>query len=374
MTAALSTAEAKSLARRAALERIGVTVGSSFFAVIVALAISALLLLITGKDAGAAFSTMADVATDGDKLYEALDRATPLIIAAIAFSVAEKMNLFNIGVEGQFLWGMFWAALAGAYVDLPPVIHVIFILIVAMAAGAFWAGIAGYLKIKHGINEVISTIMLNAIALQLIDWMFNEFFRYESESLDTPTKPIPSSGHVGDLIEGEVTGFIVIAALVVVVYYLLVFRSRFGFRLRASGLNAEAARTSGISANRMILFAMLISGAIAGLAGLPWLLGEGHAYKTSRPDGYGFGGLSVALLGRNNPVGIVIAGLLFGLLNAAGGPLQLQGIPQAIVLLIQGITLFSVVIISGLADRWYARRTTERAARELELAEKGAQT
>lgn len=356
--------------RRADLEKALVTIGSSLFAVIFAFAVSALLLAVTGRDAAAAFSKMADVATDGDKLYETVERAIPFIIAATAFAVAAKLNLFNIGVEGQFLFGMFWAAVAGAYVDLPQIIHVPFICIVGMVAGAFWAGIAGYLKVTRGVNEVISTIMLNAIALQVLDWLFNDFFRFDdgTGALDVRTKPIPESGRIGFFFDGRLNGFIIAALLVAVVYYVLVFRTRFGFRLRASGLNPEAARTSGISADRMVMIAMLISGAIAGLAGMAWLLGEGHSYGPSRPSGYGFQGLSVALLGRNHPVGIVIAGLLFGFLEATSGPLQLEEIPASIVRVIQGITLLSVVIISRLADRWYARRTTERAAAQLSAA------
>ncbi len=118
---------------------------------------------------------------------------------------------------------------------------------------------------------------------------------------------------------------------------------------------------------------MLISGLIAGLVGLPYLMGESHSYGPTRPSGYGFTGIGVALLGRNHPIGIVAAGLLFGFLEAAGGPLQLEGIPSSIVRVIQGITLLSVVIISGAADRWYAKRTTERAARDLQLAGVGTQ-
>ncbi len=361
---------AAAAARRADLERSLVTVGSSLFAVVVAFVLSGILLAVTGRDAVAAFSKMAEVATDSDKLLESLERATPFIIAATAFAVAAKLNLFNIGVEGQFLFGMFWAAVAGAYVDLPQIIHVPFICLVGMVAGAFWAGIAGYLKVTRGVNEVISTIMLNAIALQVLDWLFNDFFRFDdgTGSLDIRTKPIPESGRIGFFFDNRLNGFILAALLVAVVYYVLVFRTRFGFRLRASGLNPGAARTSGISADRMVMIAMLISGAIAGLAGMAWLLGEGHSYGPSRPSGYGFQGLSVALLGRNHPVGIVIAAILFGFLEASSGPLQLEDIPSSIVRVIQGITLLSVVIISKLADRWYARRTTERAAAQLSAA------
>lgn len=355
--------------RKADLERTMVTIGSSLVAVIVALVLSGLLLLVTGKDPIAALAKMGEVATNTDKLYETVTRALPFIISATAFAVTAKLGLFNIGVEGQFLMGMFWAAVVGAYVDLPAVIHIPFVIVIGSLAGAVWGGIAGYLKVKRGVNEVISTIMLNAIALQVIDWLFNDFFRYDdgTGSLDVRTKQLPTSAWMPDIVDNKLKGFIVVVLLVVIAYYVIVFRSRFGFRLRASGLNPDAARTAGISANRMVLVAMLISGLIGGLAGLPYLLGESHSYGPTRPSGYGFTGIGVALLGRNHPVGIVGAGLLFGFLEASGGPLQLEEIPSSIVRVIQGITLLSVVIISGAADRWYAKRTTERAAREMQL-------
>jgi simple sugar transport system permease protein len=361
--------QSRSGVRRADFERIAVTIGSSMVAVIVALVISGVILAVAGKDAFAAFQKMGDVLTNSDKLFETVWRSMPFILSATAFAVTAKLGLFNIGVEGQFLMGMFWAAVIGAYVDLPAVLHIPFVIVVGAIAGGLWGGIAGYLKVKRGVNEVISTIMLNAIALQLIDWMFNEFFRYDdgSGSLDVRTKQLPESAWIGDLVPDQLNGFIIVVLLVSIIYYLLVFRSRFGFRLRASGINAEAARTSGISANRMILLAMAISGMIGGLVGLPYLLGEGHSYGPTRPSGYGFTGIGVALLGRNHPGGIIVAGLMFGFLEAAGGPLQLEGIPSSIVRVIQGIVLLSVVIISGAADRWYQNRTTERAARELQL-------
>ena len=364
-----SREQQRAAARRADLERIGVTIGSSILAVVVALGISGILLAITGKDAFAAFSTMGEVLTNPDKLWETVWRAMPFIIAAIAFAVTAKLGLFNIGVEGQFLMGMFWAAVIGAQFELPAVIHLPFVIIIGSIAGGLWGGIAGYLKVKRGVNEVISTIMLNAIALQLIDWLFNDFFRYDdgTGTLDVRTKELPESAWMPDIIDDKLNGFVVVVLIVVVVYYVLVFRSRFGFRLRASGLNPEAARTSGISANRMVLTAMVVSGMIGGLAGLPYLLGEAHSYGPTRPSGYGFQGIGVALLGRNHPGGIVVAGLLFGFLEAAGGPLQLEGIPSSIVRVIQGIVLLSVVIISGAADAWYQRRTTERAAQALQV-------
>lgn len=353
--------------QRQGLERTLVTLAGSATAVLIAFAISGLLLAVTGKNPFVAYSKMFEVGTRPDKIYETLTRATPFIIAAVAVAIGFKMNLFNIGVEGQFLFGMFWAAVAGAYVSLPAPLHVLFCLVVGAVAGASWAGIAAWLKVKRGVNEVISTIMLNALALQVLDWLFNEYFRFDdgTGTLDVRTKKLPESAWMPDLVKGDLNSFIIISLLVAAAFWALVFKTRFGFRLRASGYNAVAAQTAGISANRMIVVAMLISGGVAGLAGLPYLLGDGHSYGTTRPSGYGFTGIAVALLGRNHPAGMVVAAILYGFLDAVGGPLQLEGIPSSIVRVIQGITLLSVVIVNEAVGRWYNRRTTERAAAQL---------
>ena len=344
-----------------------VTLASSLGAVAIALVIAGVLLAITGKNPFEAYSRMLDAGLEKDKLYETVQRATPLMIAAVAVAIGFKMNLFNIGVEGQFLMGMFFAAIAGAAVQLPAVLHVTFCLIVAMIAGAAWAGIAAVLKVKRGVNEVIATIMLNAIALSVIDWLFTARFRYETESLDVKTKPLPPTAWMPDLVAGRLNSFIFIALAIVVLFWLVVYKSRFGFRLRASGANAVAARTAGISSNRMIITAMLMSGAIAGLVGMPSLLGDTHAYGPTRPDGYGFNGIAVALLGRNSPAGIVAAALLWGFLDSVAGPLQIAKIPQSIVLVIKAIILLTVVIVNEVVGRRVAKRTADRTAAALEL-------
>lgn len=306
---------------------------------------------------------------------ELLLKASPLMLIATGLAVGYRANVWNIGAEGQLLVG----AIAGGGLALAlhesgsPVLLPAMIVAGALG-GMLWAAIPAVLKVKRGVNEVIATIMLNSIALSVIDWLFQEFFRWESEggSLDVKTKPLPESAWMPDLIEGKLNAFIVIALAVVFTFWVVVFKSRFGFRLRASGLNAGAARTAGISANRMIVTAMLMSGAVAGIVGLQSLLGNVHAYGTTRPDGFGFKGIAVALLGRNHPAGIVIAALLFGFLDAVAGPLQVEKIPQSIVLVIQAVILLTVVIVNEVVSRWLDRRTAERAARALVSAEVAA--
>jgi simple sugar transport system permease protein len=356
-----------------------ITLASSVAAVFIAMIIAGLLLLVTGKNPIDAYGKMLHAGLTPVKLVESMQRATPLIIAAVAVAIGFKMNLFNIGVEGQFLIGMFFAAVVGAKVHMAAPLHVTFVIIIAMIAGAAWSGIAAYLKVKKGVNEVIATIMLNSIALSVIDWLFTSYFRYQSSaSLDVKSKPLPKTAWMPVLFtvtsktgrstqHQTLTSFVLIALVVVVLFWLVVYKSKFGFRLRASGYNAVAARTAGISSSRMIVVAMLMSGAVAGLAGLPYLLGESHAYGPSRPDGYGFNGIAVALLGRNHPAGIIAAAFLWGFLDSVSAPLQIAKLPQSIVLVLKAIILITVVIVNEVVGRRVAKRTADRTAAQLAL-------
>jgi ABC-type uncharacterized transport system permease subunit len=245
------------------------TLASSLAAVVIALAICAVLLAVTGKNPWQAYSTIIETGTEGDKLLEMMKRATPLIFSATAVAVGFKMNLFNIGVEGQYLFAALIAATVGSRVSLPAPLHVLFILIVAVVAGAAWASIAAMLKVGRGVHEVISTIMLNYVALSVIQWLFENFFRDKgAEGLNVKTKLLPASGRMPDIVDDRLGGMFFVALFVVFLYWVLVFKSRFGFRLRSSGLNPGAARTSGISANKMIFIPMLVSGGIAGLVAM----------------------------------------------------------------------------------------------------------
>lgn len=356
-------------------QRMAVTSGSSLLAVFVALAICAVLLLITGKDPVQAYRTLFGAVTETKVQRDTLDRATPLFISAAAVSIGFKMNLFNIGVEGQMRVALLGTAVVGALVDLPAPLHVVFCLIVAMAFGGAWAGIAGYLKVKRGVNEVISTIMLNFVALSLVAWAFDDFFRdtANTEGVLVKTKEMPKSSWMPDIPGLEVTGVLVVALLVLIFFWILVWKTKFGFRLRASGGNAGAARVTGVNPGRMIFISMLISGALAGLVGMNRLMGDVHAYQNNLGEQQGFNGISVALLGQKHPVGILFSGLLFGFLSAASGKLQLEDIPKEIVTIMQGIIVLAVVIINGAVRRWDERRIQRKAAAELELlADHGA--
>jgi simple sugar transport system permease protein len=350
------------------LQRMLVTSASSVFAVVVALAICAVILVITGKDPIQAYSTLFGAAGDTRTLQGMANRATPLMISAAAVAIGFKMNLFNIGVEGQMRVALLTTAVLGAAVELPKPLHILFCLVVAMAAGAAWSGIAGWLKVKRGVNEVISTIMLNFIALAMVAWAFDDFFRVDSEteSLLVKTKELPTSAWFPDLVERRLNGMFIVALLVLVFFYVLVWKTRFGFQLRASGQNAGAARVTGVNPKRMVMISMLLSGAIAGLVGMRALLGDVHAYQNNLAEQQGFNGIAVALLGRNHPLGILFSALLFGFLGEASGKLQLEDIPKEIVTIMTGIIVLAVVIINEAVKRWDDRRIQRKAAAALE--------
>ena len=355
--------------KRQQLQRAAITAASSVLAVIVALAISAVVLLVTGKDPVKAFSTLFGAAGDMKVIQGSLNRATPLMISAAAVAIGFKMNLFNIGVEGQMRVALLTTAVVGAAVKLPAPLHIALCLVVAMASGAAWSGIAGWLKVKRGVNEVISTIMLNFIALSLVAWSFDDFFRVDSptESLLVKTKELPKSAWFPDLVDRRLNGMLIVAIVVLVLFWVIVWKTRFGFRLRASGANAGAARVTGVHPKKMILISMLLSGALAGLVGMRALLGDVHAYQNNLAEQQGFNGIAVALLGRNHPLGIFFSAILFGFLGEASGKLQLDDIPKEIATIMSGIIVLAVVIINEAVKRWDDRRIQRKAAAELEM-------
>ena len=170
------------------------------------------------------------------------------------------------------------------------------------------------LKVRRGVNEVISTIMLNAIAVGFTAFLYNSFFRFEKvdstgrASLDVKTKPLPENGWIGSMLSsgnGSLSWYFLLALVVAFLVWLLVFRTTFGFQLRSSGLNPVAAQTAGIDSKKMIVRSMMISGAIAGLVGMQALMVDEHSYRPGLATGLGFTGIAVALLGRNHPAGIV---------------------------------------------------------------------
>ncbi len=352
-------------------QRILLTIAAPLLALVFAALISALVLMSSGADPLLAFNSMIDFGLKPDQLVNTVNQATTYYLAAIAVAIGFRMNLFNIGVDGQYRLAALLAAYVGGAVSLPAPLHIALICVVAMIVGAGWASIAALLKVRRGVSEVISTIMLNAIATALGAYLLHpdRLAVSVAGSNNIGTKPIGPSGQIGGLAfpgtGNKVFGLVILAVLVGVCYHFLLNRTRFGFDLRATGMSASAAVASGVSVRRMVIITMLISGGIAGLIGMPQLLGSAHTYSLDFPAGLGFAGIGIALLGRNNPIGIAFGALLFGFLDQSSQILDLEGIPKEIVQIMQATLVLSVVIAYEVVRRIRLRQQQREVGAEL---------
>ncbi|MGW1197316.1 ABC transporter permease [Streptomyces sp. NPDC002536] len=336
-------------------------------AIVAALAITSIIIGVTGKDPFHAYQVMIDFGSKADSQVWIINKATPYYLSALAVAVGFRMNLFNIGVDGQYRIAAFFAAVVGGALTLPGIIEIPLIIIVAMAVGALWAGIAGLLKTSRGVNEVISTIMLNAIGASVIGYFLQDGRLAKKEGNLIHTPYLPDSAHFFEIPTQTkpIYGFVVVAALAGVAYWFLLNRTRFGFDLRTVGRSETAAQASGVSVKRMVVTSMLISGALAGLVGMPTLLGVSYNYGTDFPTGIGFTGIAIALLGRNNPVGMALAALLWGFLERTGTQLEFEGYAQEIVGVIQGVIVLCVVIAYELVRRYGLKAQQRKVGEEL---------
>jgi simple sugar transport system permease protein len=371
------------------LRRTALLAAAPLLAVVAALAISALALVLSNHPVLDTYSKMIsygvcsrafpDAPCTADSLVSIVNRAVPYFLAALAVAVGFRMALFNIGVEGQYHMAAVLAAGLGAAVSLPAPLHVALLIAIAAVTGAVWAGVAGVLKVTRGVSEVISTIMLNFIGGGVSTYLLVTFFQSGSgDNLSGASRELPASARFPSLnpllsalgvphsAGSNLYGFTVVAALLGVGYYVLLQRTRFGFDLRASGLNPFAAQASGVATGAMVVKTMLLSGAIAGLVGLPHLLGFAHKYSNDFPGGLGFTGITVALLGRNRPVGMALGALLIGFLERSAEVLDLAGIPKEIVVIMQGVIVLSVVVAYEVVRRFEVAAAERAVRRRLE--------
>jgi ABC-type uncharacterized transport system permease subunit len=294
--------------------------------------------------------------------------ATPLIFTGLAIAVAFRAGLLNIGAEGQLYVAAFaaaWAGIVGA--NLPAVALVPLCMVAAVGAGAVWAGIPGLLKARFGSHEVINTIMMNFIGIALVSYFTQYYYRTPGDPL-MQTAPIGASAHIarlGRFVPGlperiplNVSFVMALGACVLV--YLFLWRTKWGFELRATGANPSAAEYGGVSIRKQIVLAMLISGALAGCVGINEVLGYRYRYYDGFSANYGFMGIAVALLGRNHPLGVVFASLLFAVLIRGGIPVDAftEHVTQDIVQVLQALIILFVAaeaMFRGVFRKWVPR-------------------
>jgi ABC-type uncharacterized transport system, permease component len=334
-------------------------------AVITALALGAVVIVLSdpqflsqiGTNAGAAFADgFASVGAAYSGLLrgavgspaaisETLLRATPLILAGLAVALGFRAGLFNIGVEGQIYIGALFATYVGfSFGGLPFFVHLPLAILAGALGGALWAFIPGILKARTGAHEVITTIMLNYVAYRVVDFALRQPLYQRPDRSDPVSKFILDSAALPPIFPDlRVHWGLAIALLAAGVVSWLLFRSTKGFEFRAVGLNPSAARYAGMSISRTIVLAMMISGALAGLAGASEILGTNHRLAPGFSPGWGFDAIALALLGGSRPIGVVGAALIFGALRAGATPMQAAtGIPIDLVVVIQALVIMFI--------------------------------
>jgi simple sugar transport system permease protein len=338
----------------------------SLGAIVIALLLGAVILALVGSDPWKTYSHIADASFGSIGVFsDTMVKAIPLILVGLACSIAFRMKLWNIGAEGQFFLGAFGASaivlIPVLPADAPRWLFILLMVLAGMACGALWGVIPGLLKAKFKVNEVISTLMMNYIAIA-----FNNYFIYAvwSEGGFQMSKMFPRNAWLPRLADfaGEIKifrgltlhGGLVFGLIAAVVVWFIIYRSKWGYEIRLIGDNPRAAQYSGISITKNTVLVMMLSGALAGLAGMSEISGVVHRLQGTISPGYGFTGIIVAWLAKLNPFAVVLVSILFGALILAGREIQPSGVPK----LIQGIILVCLISSDFLMRyRIYIKRT-----------------
>jgi simple sugar transport system permease protein len=335
-----------------------------------AMIILLIIVMLVGESPGNAVSAIVQITTGNpSRVATVLSQAIPLYIAGIAVAFAFKAGVFNIGVEGQYFVGGMVGAIAGIYFNLPAVIHIPVVVLFAMLGGAGWAAIPATLKVRRGVHEVITTIMFNNIAIYLVNYLVNNpLAGARGESVEPQTKEIAETA-----VFGKLNGFfralgwpvqdhvyldysLIVAIIMGILVYVIMFKTRYGFEVRAVGTSRDASHYAGIRVNRVQFGSFLASGALAGLIGLQEIFAIRGFYTYGIASGVGFDGIAIALIGRNNPVGVIFAALLFAFLKQAGYGLQLYtSVPNSVTDVITGLMILIIVISNEVMSRYIRR-------------------
>jgi len=327
-------------------------------AITISFGLMTLVLLALGASPLGVFAALFEGAFGGYfAITETIVRATPLVFTGLAVAIAFQGAIYNIGADGQLLIGALAAAAIGPHLNLLPMpLALLAILGAGTIAGAVWGAIAGWLKAARNVNEVISTIMLNFIALQTVSWAIHGPIMEASRAYPR-TDPIASSAQLPLLMPPtQVNPGVLIAVLLALASYVVVYRSSLGFQLRAMGQNKRASAFFGIRIAPLTLGAMALSGALAGLGGAVQISAITHRLYERLSPGWGFEAIAVALLARLNPLGIVFTALLFGALDNGSqaiqrtqgvSPVMVQVIESMVIFVLLGLDRFTVVAAYG---------------------------
>lgn len=343
----------------------------SLIAVLFGLVAGALLMAVTGNNPFAGYLYLFEGGLKSiERIGNTLATATPLIFTGLSVAFAFRTGLFNIGASGQMLFAGFCATFVGLTLDLPKALLVPLVILVGFAAGALWALVPGLLKAKFNVHEVVSTIMLNWTAYWVV---YNAVPAYlKGAYLETESRPLPPEATLRvngltDLFGGSYInlGFF-LAVIMVIVVAFIIDRTTLGYELKAVGFNRHAAEYAGMAVGRNIVLSMLISGGLAGLAGVAQYAGNAINIQIGHLPNQGFDGIAVALLGANNPYGVMLAAMFFGLLYSGRGYMSaMEGIPPEISDTIIAIIIYfaaTSILIERLIRRFIRKQREKREA------------
>ena len=351
--------------------------------------VASLILLATGYNPLQSMAVMFNAIFSRPKfVVNVILKSTPIILTGLSVAFAFKMGLFNIGAEGQYIVATIASTLVGIIFNFHPVIQIPLVIFSGVLAGAIFGGIVGFLKSRFGIHEVITSIMLNWIALYLCNYVSNSqrfhkpdsdgtyfinrsgltLFLYDWKFSDQGRNFLKGNPILNDIfLKTDFNFNFLIAVLMAVLVWLVIYKTSKGFEFRACGLNPDAARNAGINVNINIIYTMIISGALSGLAGALSISGSSSPaiHVLSVFENYGFNGMSVALIAGSSPIGCVFAGLMFSALIYAGQTLQFKvGAPSEIVNIMIGTIVFFValsVIIPILVNKFLDKERRRHA-------------
>lgn len=324
----------------------------TLIAILVGFIIGAILLATAGISPGAAYAKLAEGVFSKPKyLTWSVVYATPLIFTGLSVAFSFRTGVFNIGAEGQFVVGSLAACVVGILVDVPAVIHVPLCILAAAGAGALWGVIVGLLKVKKGINEVLSFIMFNWIAYYLSNYVVNLEVIHREGGGEATKDILDSARILAPSFITTLTGCaaanwgIVLAVAAAIIIWLVINKTTLGYRLRAVGFNNHAAQYGGINSNKAVMTAMAISGALSGLGGAVQLMGmSGRISQFASQEGFGFQGITVALIGASNPIGCIFAGLFYGAMKYGGTKLSMVNAPAEVVDIIMGTIIIFIAV------------------------------
>ncbi|MCC7449702.1 MAG: ABC transporter permease [Anaerolineae bacterium] len=324
-----------------------------------ALVVGAVIMLLSGKDPLNAYRVLLESAFgSGRAIANTLLAATPLIFTGMATVVAFRAGIFNVGVEGSLYFGAFAAAWVGfTFTDLPGIVLIPLAFVVAGIVGGLWGLIPGYLKARLRVDEVVTTIMLNYVAILFTTYLVNGPFFVPGVS-NAMSKTVAPQAQLARLAPPSQLNVAFIVALICAGVVILLFqRTTLGYELRTVGANPLFARWSGMPVGKIILQVMFISGVLGGLAGTGQVLGVHYRFVANFSPGFGFDGIAIALLGRNTPAGALLAALFLGALRNGGATMELfTNVPRNLVDVLQAIIIFFVAIDLSLSWLRFRRR------------------